>query len=159
MPKKPPLIGEPQDRSPDYRVGYGRPPKNSQFKPGQSGNPKGRPKGSKNLNAVLDKVLSQKLLIREGEKRRTVSTLEAVVLKHVSKALQGDGRAMHSILQLIRQADNRDNDELARIRAKKARSAAIWERVARKLSDEDLEAVTRASAMALEELKNEESDR
>jgi hypothetical protein len=157
MPKtKEPGGGGQHDGDPDYTVGYGRPPKASQFKPGQSGNPKGRPKGSKNLSAVLQKVLSQRLPIREGNKRRTVSTLEAVVLKHVSKALQGENRAIHSLLQLIRQTDHRDSDELARLRNERARNAVVWERVAHKLSDEELDALMRAGAMAREELQHEE---
>ena len=42
----------------DYEVGYGKPPKSGQFKPGQSGNPKGRPKGAKNFKTELATVLA-----------------------------------------------------------------------------------------------------
>ena len=42
----------------DYEIGYGRPPKHTQFKKGQSGNPEGRPKGIKSLSTELDDELS-----------------------------------------------------------------------------------------------------
>jgi hypothetical protein len=41
-----------------YSVGYGRPPKHTRFKPGRSGNPKGRPRGSRNLSTEMQKVLT-----------------------------------------------------------------------------------------------------
>ena len=50
-----------------YRVGYGHPPKHSQFRPGQSGNPSGRPKRVKNLQAELLEELGELTRIREGD--------------------------------------------------------------------------------------------
>ena len=46
----------------DYEVGYGKPPRKSQFKPGQSGNPKGRPKGRKGFSTILVEELSEDLV-------------------------------------------------------------------------------------------------
>ena len=52
--------------SEQYEVGYGKPPKHSQFKTGQSGNPKGRKKGVKNINTILDGILNEKVVLSEN---------------------------------------------------------------------------------------------
>lgn len=75
--------------SSDYEVGYGKPPKHSRFKKGESGNPKGRPKKSKNLKSLLTGELTAPTAILEDGKRQTVSRVEAIVKAYVSKALKG----------------------------------------------------------------------
>jgi hypothetical protein len=77
----------------DYEVGFGKPPKRTQFKPGQSGNPRGRPKGTKNLKTDLTEELSERIVVREGEESRKVSKQRAVVKTLVAKTLKGDNRA------------------------------------------------------------------
>ena len=57
----------------DYEVGYRKPPKHTQFKEGQSGNPAGRPKGTNNLKTDLIEELGEQILIREGDRTFTVS--------------------------------------------------------------------------------------
>src|SRR5437868_5464345 len=71
-------------------VGYGRPPVSTRFKPGQSGNPKGRPKGKKNMFALLQGALDKQIPIREGGSVRKVPTREAIILALISRALKGD---------------------------------------------------------------------
>ena len=61
------------DSKSDYEVGYKKPPKDTQFKPGQSGNPLGRPKGTKNLKTDLMEELGQKIVVREGDRPLEVS--------------------------------------------------------------------------------------
>ncbi len=78
-------------------VGYGRPPLDKQFKPGQSGNPKGRPKGTRNLRSALEKILTDSISIREGARVRKVTRLEAVLLTNIKKALEGDHKASAAI--------------------------------------------------------------
>jgi hypothetical protein len=71
-------------------VGYGRPPREHQFKPGQSGNPKGRPKGTKNESTILKELLERKNLLREGGKPRKAMVLEAIHLRIAEDALRGN---------------------------------------------------------------------
>src|SRR5207244_10457945 len=59
-----------------YEVGYGRPPQHSRFKPGQSGNIKGRPKGSKSLKAILEEALSSSVTITENGVLKKVALQE-----------------------------------------------------------------------------------
>ena len=85
----------------DYSVGYGKPPKHSQFPKGRSGNPKGRPKGQLNLKTDLAAELNRRIDIREGERRRRVTKQEALIKRLVEKGLNGDQRAMTALFNLI----------------------------------------------------------
>jgi hypothetical protein len=86
----------------DGTVGYKRPPVDRQFKPGQSGNPKGRPKGRKNLKTIFVEVLNKKVKLWDKNKNRTrtVSKLEAMIEVISNKALKGDPRALATIVQI-----------------------------------------------------------
>lgn len=89
----------------DYEIGYCRPPKHSQFKPGQSGNRKGRPRGSQNLDTIIRRRLAQRIPMREAGKMRKVSTLEAGVARLVDKAIsRGDHRALVLLFDFARSA-------------------------------------------------------
>jgi hypothetical protein len=59
-----------------YTVGYAKPPTASRFKPGQSGNAKGRPKGRKNFKTLIRNAMTAKISIQEGGRNRQVSKLE-----------------------------------------------------------------------------------
>jgi hypothetical protein len=83
-----------------YKVGYGKPPKATRFKKGKSGNPRGRPKGSLNLATDLTAELGENITIREDGRPRKVSKQRALVKSLMAKALQGDVRAMTSLLAL-----------------------------------------------------------
>ena len=89
----------------DGAVGYGRPPKKHQFKPGQSGNPRGRPRESKNEATIWRDVLSKRIPIREAGKTRKVSVLEAMILKYIERALGDDIKAATFVLNRIRLID------------------------------------------------------
>lgn len=72
-------------------VGYGVPPEEHKFKPGQSGNPKGRPKGSKNESTILRGLMERKLEVRStGGRTRKMSVLEAVLHRIAEDALNGN---------------------------------------------------------------------
>jgi hypothetical protein len=79
-------------------VGYGRPPKESQFKPGQSGNSKGRPKGSQNLKTKLKELYLGTVVVHNGKSTCRVTMIEAVHLKQLARAMQGDYRAAQAAI-------------------------------------------------------------
>lgn len=89
----------------DYEVGYGKPPHHSRFKPGKSGNPKGRPRGSLGLRSELRSELNQLVTIVENGKSRRLPKRRIVIKSLVAKAAKGDVRAAERLLQLIIQAD------------------------------------------------------
>jgi hypothetical protein len=84
--------------SSDYQVGRGKPPSNSRFKPGQSGNPGGRKRGSRNLKTVLEEVLLDEIEMTENGRKRTVSLLEALIKRSAQEGLRGDLRAIKDLL-------------------------------------------------------------
>ena len=67
----------------DYEVGYGKPPRDACFKKGQSGNPKGRPPGSKNLATLLSDALNNPVMVTENGRRRKITKREAVIAQLV----------------------------------------------------------------------------
>jgi hypothetical protein len=85
----------------DYAIGYRRPPEATQFKPGQSGNPKGRPKGSRSVGAILQGVIQQKVAVSENGKTKRLSALEVMFRRLANDALRGDARAMKLLLSLV----------------------------------------------------------
>ena len=84
-----------------YDVGYGRPPSHTRFKPGVSGNPQGRPKGTKNLQTDVLEEIREKVTVREGEKAQAISKQRAVVKTVVMRALKGDAKAISTIVSLL----------------------------------------------------------
>jgi hypothetical protein len=79
----------PADREP-YETGYCKPPRDTQFKKGRSGNPTGRPKGSPSLANELRKILSKKVTVVENGRRKVISKEEAALTQIVNKAVTGD---------------------------------------------------------------------
>jgi uncharacterized protein DUF5681 len=88
------------DRS--YGVGYCRPPRHTQFIKGQSGNPKGRPKGSQNVSTILRRAARRRVKITCNGLSRFVTTLEAAVIQLLNQAAAGDPRAIRELLYLHR---------------------------------------------------------
>lgn len=84
-----------------YAVGYGRPPKASQFQKGQSGNPKGRPKGSLNVATALERELNQRVTIKENGVTRTITKFEAAIKQMVNKAATGDAKAIQFLVSVL----------------------------------------------------------
>lgn len=84
----------------EYEVGYGRPPKATQFAPKKSGNLRGRPKGSRSVAATLKDVLSRKVTLTEHGKTRRVPALEAILHRALDDGLRGDKGAVKLVLAL-----------------------------------------------------------
>jgi hypothetical protein len=83
-----------------YVVGRGRPPKHSQFKPGQSGNAGGRKKGVPNLRTIVSEVMTRPIELTENGRKRKATMLEAAVLRLAALALEGNSRALTNLLDL-----------------------------------------------------------
>ena len=82
----------------DYSIGWGRPPTSTRWKPGQSGNSKGRSKGTKNLITALEETLNAKVKVHDRGKVRRMTALEAIVKRLVHDALKGDHKAISVVL-------------------------------------------------------------
>jgi|HubBroStandDraft_5_1064220.scaffolds.fasta_scaffold06295_1 hypothetical protein len=75
----------------DYEVGYGKPPKKFRFKPGTSGNPKGRPVRDRTLlGEIVKTVLDAPVQYREKGRARTGTRREVSLKLLVQQALKGD---------------------------------------------------------------------
>lgn len=91
-----PAAGEPRA----YEVGFGKPPRHSQFKPGQSGNPRGRPKGAKGINTIVRETFLEKVAVRMPDGEKKVSRIAVVMRKLGDKAFSGDVRAQELAMKL-----------------------------------------------------------
>ncbi len=109
----------------EYAVGYGKPPRHSRFRPGQSGNPCGRPKGALGLKATARKVLRQTVTVREGEVVRRVTRLEAVLLSLIARAGKGDAKAIAMVLELSRLGAGRGARTVGRARRRGEAGAGV----------------------------------
>ena len=89
---------------PKYKVGPGRPPKEYQFKPGQSGNPKGakrkKPSIEFDLKLTLERALKKSVTLKQGDKERTVTMAEAGVEQLVAQYAKGDRHARRDVMEL-----------------------------------------------------------
>jgi hypothetical protein len=81
-------------------VGYRRPPKATQFSKGTSGNPRGRPKGSRTVGALLQDILQQKIAVTENGKTRRLPALEVILRRLANDAMRSEPRALKLLLAL-----------------------------------------------------------
>jgi hypothetical protein len=84
-----------------YVVGYGRPPKSTQFKAGQSGNPRGRPKGARSIGAILRDVIKRRIVVTENGRTRRIPVLEVMLHRLTNDAMRNDQSAMKFLLLLM----------------------------------------------------------
>lgn len=117
---KPPRSG------PGSPVGYRNPPREHQFKPGRSGNPPGRPRGSKSFATLLERELNRPIRVTEGGRQRVITKREAAVKQYVNNLLRGDPASIKLMLGLSsREADPVDPQEQARIQEQVKKIADI----------------------------------
>jgi|SRR5665213_6894 len=95
-PKLP--IEENVTNAPENETGYAKPPRQHQFKPGQSGNPKGRRKGAKNESTILREILERKIDTRSGNRSRKITILEGILLRITEDSLKGNTKSAAFLL-------------------------------------------------------------
>ena len=96
----------------DYDVGYKKTSKSTQFKKGQSGNPRGRPKGSRSLKSTIEKSFRRKVTMRENGQTRQVTVIEAVLAKQLESAMKGNLKSAELILKYSMMVGDRDDAQL-----------------------------------------------
>ena len=124
-------------------VGYGKPPKANQFRKGRTGNPRGKRQGEENTISAFKRIVSKRVKINDGEKVRTITLAEAVILKNYNAAVQKNPFAMSNIFRLAEDAgefeDRTDPKQVGRPIAVPIRSKNMEEFLAefdRKIEDE-----------------------
>jgi len=126
----------------DYKVGYGKPPQSNQFKPGTSGNPAGRPKGTKNLRTDLSEELAEKIMVTESGQQLVISKQRAMLKSLMAKSIKGDTAAARALINLIVGIEQADAE----------RSVVVT------TSAEDLEVLQAYKERLLDEIDAEEED-
>ena len=90
----------------DYEVGYGRPPRHTRFVKGQSGNPRGRPPGAKNMKTLLTKALNERVVVTDDSGRRMLTKREAIVTQLVNRSAKADFKAIQILLGMLRDVES-----------------------------------------------------
>src|SRR5689334_15910670 len=120
-----PLLGAPGGTSgdapkADYQVGYKHPPLQTRFKPGQSGNPKGRPLGRPNAKTTVARVMNEKVSVREGDKTRHMTKFEAMLQTQTMKGMKGDARSAGMVVNVMTRTGHlKDQDDETAIESAK----------------------------------------
>jgi hypothetical protein len=86
-------------------VGYGKPPQHSRFRPGQSGNPRGRPRDARNSSTIVREALTAKVKLRENGRTRSIAKVEVAMTQLANKAAGGDLKAIGMVLGLYRDVE------------------------------------------------------
>ena len=97
----------PRDGESDYEVGYRKPPRHTRFRRGQSGNPRGRPPGAKNLSSLRTEALDELVVITENGGRKRISKRQAAFKQLVNEAAKGNWRALKLLVDILQDLERR----------------------------------------------------
>ena len=100
----------PPKQTRDYAVGYGKPPLHTRFQKGKSGNPKGRPRGKKNMSTLLSAALDAAIIVVENGRRKKISKREAIITQLVNKSASADLKATQIVLAMLQDVEARADD-------------------------------------------------
>ena len=149
MPKKPP-----KDPPDGYDIGYGRPPKSGKWKAGQSGNPGGKKKGTKNGATIIREIMERKLKITEDGKSRKITVHEGLYLKCLDPALKGNLKFIAYLVQQLEQSETKE--------AKRKANRVVVPRITNKMTLQEAAAAyelsLRADELGWEQVKEGELD-
>jgi hypothetical protein len=129
----------------DNAVGYGHPPEHTRFQPGRSGNPKGRPKGSKNFSTLFSEELAQLVTLTENGKRRRMPKRQALAKQVINKALSNDPKAAALVLDQIRRSEGSTEGPVA-IEIHRPENKLVMENIVRRIRVSE-DALSRTDAL------------
>lgn len=100
VPAEAPSKSSTADPESSYRVGYRKPPVHTRFKPGQSGNPRGRLKQARGLKTLSREILTQRVAVRTASGEKKIARIEVVLQKTIELAMKGNARALSEVMKL-----------------------------------------------------------
>ena len=133
----------------NYAVGYARPPKETRFKPGQSGNQKGRPKRRQSIKTMLREVYTDRIAMHDGEKRCHVMRIIALLIKQWERGIKGNERAAQAAIAMAKELGVFDVPESSTA----SYSDTLSAEEIRLLSDQALKELIAIEKMRLSKLK------
>lgn len=138
----------------DYEVGYGKPPEHTRFRPGRSGNPKGRSKrvtGDESVEALFLKNAATPITVIVNGRKRTITSFDAVMVRQFAKAMSGDTRAARELFKL--------HDRAAQYRKQHADDAEERRRnLHRQMLDSFFDGLAEAGAFGPNPLQEDDDD-